>query len=75
MILLTDEEIEAIRCVVVEDLDDRDLQLAKAQLKKVVEWLKMRSFEEYFGTAPKNCYKRYRVMTIAVWQALLEEVK
>jgi len=77
--LLTDEEINYMRVVdepidiEVDSINEIVIRGARAQLKKVVEWLEMRSYEEYCATAPENCYKRYRVMTIDIWQALLEE--
>lgn len=74
--LLTEEKIADVVYLARGDINFENANaIAKAQLKEVVEWLEMRSFEELCETAPANCYKRYRVMTIDVWQALLEEVK
>ena len=47
--------------------------IARAQLKKVVEWLEKVSSTQTCDTAPDNCWKTYRVMTIDIWQALKKE--
>jgi len=81
MILLTDEEIPGIefKCHYITGFEkDSAVRLrkwgddiAKAQLKKVVEWLYMPCTEhpvsEAISPMRKNCPK--------CWQALLEETK
>lgn len=62
--LLTDEEMEPIRCMVVEDIDDRDMQIAKAQLRKVVEYIQ--HWHIGLSLSEESLKKR---------QALLDEVK
>lgn len=69
MIRLTDEEIERYRLKWASDFKPnanyvmaRDI--AKAQLKKVVEWLKSRN------SSPSTAL----LLHIKEWQALLEEV-
>ena len=73
MILLTDEEIRnelnAMLSVPDDDLPTAYEVIAKAQLKKVIEWLEK-------GAEYDISYRAYKFgIAKKTWQALLDEVK
>jgi len=84
MILLTDEEIEQVTIAWLKQegmddaneyewsVDEEDKMIAKAQLKKVIEWLKER--KEY-DDASVNGGSHAILISYKDWQAILDEMK
>lgn len=79
MILLTDEEIKKAVGIaewqgINFDATKADCEhIAKAQLEKVVRWLKICGFEQETGTLPLD--EGDFVLPVDAWQALLKEVE
>ncbi len=71
-ILLTPEEILEAYHGRVSDIRE----VAKAQLKKVVEWLHEECFDHpYESELPSEEYNRKRYRCFECWQALLKEIE
>lgn len=73
--LLTNEEIKQAvidECNVNIEVEDTDKAVAKAQLKKVAEWV---IEQNDFDGEEDNSPGAYYIINKKLWQALLEEAK